>query len=249
MNDLLLQDEIIDDLQIKGLKIIQKINGFKFGMDAVLLSDFCDMHSESRVLDLGTGTGIIPFLIYAKKNVTKLVGIEIQSSMCEMARRSIVLNNLEENITVVNGDIRKIKHYFEPNSFDCVVSNPPYIKSGGGITNSQDIKKISRHEINVNLEEVIHSTAFVLKQHGSFFMVHRPDRLVDIFYLMRKYKIEPKIIRFVHPSTEKAPNLLLIKGIKCGNPQLKVLNPLYVYDNGEYTKEILKIYGMVKINE
>lgn len=240
------ENERIDDLQYKDLKIIQKKDGFCFGVDAVLLANFADIKKEACVIDLGTGTGIIPILIAGKTDAGTVTGLEIQHEIAEMAGRSVSLNGLESKIRIVCGDIKGSIELFGPSSFDAVVTNPPYMNQGGGLLNPSDTKAISRHEIKCTLEDVIKSAGKLLVPGGQFAMVHRPDRLVDIVYLMRNYGIEPKYIRFVHPSPYKRPNLLLIKGMRGGKPQLKMMDPLYVYDeNGKYSDEIDRIYNRI----
>lgn len=239
------ENERIDDLEFKGLKIIQNEKGFCFGMDSVLLSDFAkNMKNNSTVLDLGTGTGIIPILLCGKTNLKKVVGIEIQKDVANMAKRSSQLNNLQDRFEVVNTNIIDLKNIYEKQSFDVIVTNPPYKKENTGITNENEAKLISRHEITANLEDFISISKDLLKDKGEFYMVHRPERLVDILSLMRKYKIEPKILKFVSPNKNKEPNLILIKGIKNANSFLKIEKNLYVYnEDGKYTNEILKIYN------
>ena len=239
------ENERIDDLEFKGLKIIQNEKGFCFGMDSVLLSDFAkNMKNNSTVLDLGTGTGIIPILLCGKTNLKKVVGIEIQQDVANMAKRSSQLNNIQDRFEVVNTNIIDLKNIYEKQSFDVIVTNPPYKKENTGITNENEAKLISRHEITANLEDFISISKDLLKDKGEFYMVHRPERLVDILSLMRKYKIEPKILKFVSPNKNKEPNLILIKGIKNANSFLKVEKNLYVYnEDGKYTNEILKIYN------
>ena len=239
------ENERIDDLEFKGLKIIQNEKGFCFGMDSVLLSDFAkNMKNNSTVLDLGTGTGIIPILLCGKTNLKKVVGIEIQQDVANMAKRSSQLNNLQDRFEVVNTNIIDLKNIYEKQSFDVIVTNPPYKKENTGITNENEAKLISRHEITANLEDFISISKDLLKDKGEFYMVHIPERLVDILSLMRKYKIDPKILKFVSPNKNKEPNLILIKGIKNANSFLKVEKNLYVYnEDGKYTNEILKIYN------
>ena len=217
------ENERIDDLEFKGLKIIQNEKGFCFGMDSVLLSDFAkNMKNNSTVLDLGTGTGIIPILLCGKTNLKKVVGIEIQQDVANMAKRSSQLNNLQDRFEVVNTNIIDLKNIYEKQSFDVIVTNPPYKKENTGITNENEAKLISRHEITANLEDFISISKDLLKDKGEFYMVHRPERLVDILSLMRKYKIEPKILKFVSPNKNKEPNLILIKGIKNANSFFKL---------------------------
>lgn len=243
--DITLKDnERIDDLQYKGLRLIQKEDGFCFGIDAVLLSYFAQVPKNGSVIDLGTGTGIIAVLVAAKKDPARVVGLEIQADMAEMASRSVALNGLDGRISIVRGDIRDAVQIFGPSSFDAVVTNPPYMEKGGGLLNPEDARAISRHEILCSLEDVISVSARLLKSGGKFSMVHRPHRLVDIMYHMRKYRIEPKLMRLVHPSPGKRPNMVLISGTKDGRAELRVQEPLYVYDgSGRYTKEIDVIYN------
>ena len=239
------ENERIDDLEFKNLKIIQNKDGFCFGIDSVLLSDFAkDMRYYSKVIDLGTGTGIINILLSGKTNAKEFVGVDIQEEVAEMAERSVKLNNLENKIKIINENILNLKNIFKPKSFDTVVTNPPYKKINTGLINEENKKQISRHEITASLEDFIHISAYLLKDYGEFYMVHRPERLVDIFCAMRKEKIEPKLIKFVYPNKNKKANLVLIKGIKNGKPFLQYENNLYVYNkDGTYTDEILKIYN------
>lgn len=239
------QNERIDDLEFKNLKIIQNKDGFCFGMDSVLLSDFAkNIKKDSIVLDLGTGTGIIPTLLCGKTNLKKVIGVEIQEEVAKMARKSILLNNLENKFEIINENIINLNKIFEKNYFDVIVTNPPYKKMNTGIINENEKKLISRHELTATLEDFIKIVKDLLKDKGEFYMVHRPERLVDILSLMRKYKIEPKLIRFVCPNKNKEPNLILIKGIKNAKPFLKIEKNLYIYElDGNYTDELKKIYN------
>lgn len=238
-------NERIDDLEFKGLKIIQSEDGFCFGIDSVLLTDFAkEIKESSNIIDLGTGTGILPILLYGKTKNTKFIGVEIQQEVAQMAERSVMLNRLENQIQILNMNILDLKQKYSRNSFDAVITNPPYKKANTGLINENLKKQISRHELTASLSDFIEISSYLLKDYGSFYMVHRPNRLVDIFYLMRKNQIEPKKIRFVYPNKEKTANLVLIKGVKKGNPELKFDSNLYVYDEeGKYTKEILEIYN------
>ena len=239
----LLENERIDDLQYKGLRLIQKKDGFCFGVDAVLLANFADVKKNDAVLDLGTGTGVIPLLIAGKTEAGRILGLEIQREMVEMASRSVKLNGLEDRVEIVCGDIKKAREIFGLSGFDVVVSNPPYMNFGSGLVNRSDAKAIARHEILCTLEDIISVSRGILKPGGQLAMVHRPERLADVVYFMRNYGIEPKYIRFVHPSPYKKANLFLIKGARGGRPQLKTLEPLYVYDEkGNFSSEINRIY-------
>jgi len=240
-------NERIDDLEFKNLKIIQNKDGFCFGIDSVLLSDFAkNIKKDSMVLDLGTGTGIIPILLCGKTKLKKVTGIELQEEVAKMAKKSIKLNNLEDKFNVINENILNLNKIYENQTFDVIVSNPPYKKKDTGITNENEKKIISRHEISASLEDFIKISKDLLKDKGEFYMVHRPERLVDIFELMRKYKIEPKILKMVYSYKNKEPKLILIKGVKNAKPFLKVESNLYIYEDiGEYTEEILKIYNKI----
>lgn len=247
MNIELEANERIDDLEFKSLKIIQNEDGFCFGIDSVLLSDFAkNIKKDSMVLDLGTGTGIIPILLCGKTKLKKVIGIELQEEVAKMAKKSIKLNNLEDKFDVINENILNLNKIYKNQTFDVIVSNPPYKKKDTGIINENEKKIISRHEMSANLEDFIKISKDLLKDKGEFYMVHRPERLVDIFELMRKYKIEPKILKMVYSYKNKEPKLILIKGVKNAKPFLKVESNLYIYeDTGKYTEEILKIYNKI----
>ena len=246
------ENEKIDDLEYNNLKIIQNKNGFCFGIDSVLISDFArDIKTESYGVDLGTGTGIISILLASKTKLNKIIGVEIQKDVANMAKRSVELNNLQQKIEIININIKNIidGNYssLKRESFDFVISNPPYKKINTGKVNESEYKYISRHEVTANLEDFIKTSKYLLKEKGTIYMVHRPDRLVDIIDLLRKYKLEPKKIRFVYSYIDKAPTLVLIKGIKNAKPFLKIEKPLIIYNqNGNYTEEIYKIYDKNK---
>lgn len=236
-------NERVDDLHRNGYHIIQDPKRFCFGVDAVLLSDFAKAQKGEKVLDLGTGTGIIPILMEAKSDGEHFWGLEIQPESAEMAQRSVALNNLEEKITIVEGDIKNLNEIFKPSSFDVITTNPPYMNTGGGLTNDYSPKAIARHEILVTLEDIVKGASRLLKFGGRFYMVHRPHRLADIMCLLRENKLEPKKIRFVHPYVNKEPNMVLVEATRSGKPMVQVLPPLIIYkENGEYNQETLKIY-------
>lgn len=239
------ENERIDDLEFKHLKIIQNKDGFCFGIDSILLADFAKkIKKGANVLDLGTGTGIISILLCGKTDLYNITGVEIQKEDAEMANRSSKLNNLENKFKVLNENILNLKIIYEKQSFDVIVSNPPYKEKGTGIINENEKKIISRHEITATLEDFIQVSSNLLKDKGEFYMVHRPERLVDILALMRKNKIEPKILKMVYSNFKKEPKLVLIKGIKNAKPFLKIEKNLYIYDNdGKYTDDILRIYN------
>jgi tRNA1Val (adenine37-N6)-methyltransferase len=240
------ENERIDDLQYKGLKIIQNKKGFCFGIDAVLLSDFAkSIRANTIVVDMCSGTGVIPILLSGKTDAKTFYAVEIQKDVAEMARRSVIMNGLENKINVINNDINKIKDQIKSGTVDYITVNPPYKAKDSGIINDKDTKTISRHEISCTLEDVIREASRMLKEKGSIFMVHRPERLVDILSYMRIYKVEPKRIKFVHTNYDKEPNLVLIEGIRNGGTFLKIEKPLFIYkENGEYTDDIVNIYNI-----
>ena len=240
----LLENERIDDLQRNGLKIIQKTDGFCFGMDAVLLSGFAHVKRGEKVLDMGTGTGIIPLLLSAKTQGEHFTALEIQKEIAEMAARSVAMNHLEDKIEIVNGDIKEASRIFGGASFDVVTTNPPYMNDAHGLKNPPEVKAISRHEVLCTLDDVVREGAKVLKSGGRMYMVHRPHRLIEIITAMKQYKMEPKRMCMVHPFKDKEANMVLIEAVKGGGSWLKMEAPIIVYkEPGVYTDEIYSIYG------
>ena len=240
----LMENERLDDLQRNGLKIIQKTDGFCFGMDAVLLSGFASVKPGERALDLGTGTGIIPLLLSAKTKGEHFTGLEIQTEIMKMAQRSVALNGLEKKIDIIQGDIKEASRIFGAASFDVVTSNPPYMNDAHGLKNPGDVKAISRHEVLCTLEDVVREGTKALKPGGRFYMVHRPHRLAEIITVMRQYKLEPKRMKFVHRFADKDANMVLIEAVRGGGAWLKLEPPVIVYkEPGVYTDEIYEIYG------
>lgn len=241
---ILKENERIDDLERNGYRIIQDPERFCFGMDAVLLSGFARVKDGASVLDLGTGTGIIPLLLEAKTGAAHLTGLEIQPDSADMARRSVALNGLEDKIDIVTGDIKEAGSVFDAASFDVITCNPPYMIGKHGIANPQDAKAIARHEILCTLEDVISQTARLLKPGGNFYLVHRPFRLAEIMVLLSKYKLEPKRMQLVYPYVDKEPNMVLLEANRGGRPRMTVEKPLIVYQKpGVYMPEIYDIYG------
>ena len=242
--NLLKENERIDDLQRNGYRIIQDPERFCFGMDAVLLSGFAAVKDGARVLDLGTGTGIIPILLSAKTGAAHLTGLEIQADSADMAGRSVALNGLEEKIDIVTGDIKEAGRIFDAASFDVITCNPPYMIGRHGLKNPDDAKAIARHEILCTLEDVAEQTAKLLKPGGKFFLVHRPFRLAEIIVTLKKYKLEPKRMQLVYPFADKEPNMVLLEAARGGRPRMTVEKPLIVYrEPGVYMAEIYDIYG------
>ncbi len=238
------EHERIDDLERNGYQIIQNPEKFCFGMDAVLLSGFAQVKPGAAVLDLGTGTGIIPILIEAKTQAAKICAIEIQEESADMARRSVQLNHLEKKIDIVTGDLKEADRFFDAASFDVITCNPPYMIGQHGLTNPDAPKAIARHEILCTLEDVVRSAAKLLKTGGKFCMVHRPFRLAEIMTVMVQYRLEPKRMRLVYPYVDKEPNMVLIEGCRGGRPRMTVEKPLIIFQAPNvYTDELRDTYG------
>lgn len=238
------EGERLDDLQRSGYQIIQNSDTFCFGMDAVLLTGFAMVKPKEDVVDLGTGTGIIPILLEAKTQGRHFTGVEIQEASAQMARRSVELNHLEDKITIQLGDIKEASKILGASSCDVVTTNPPYMIADHGLVSGNRAKAIARHEIYCNLEDVIRESATLLKEGGRFYMVHRPFRLAEIMGMMCKYRLEPKRMRLVYPYIDKEPNMVLIEGQLGAKSRITVEKPLIVYEGPNiYTKEIYDVYG------
>lgn len=236
--------ERIDTLKTSGFRVIQEEKRFCFGIDAILLADFAKVRNNEKVCDLGTGTGIIPILLAAKNSSLKIDALEIQSESADMAKRSVCLNNLDEEINIVEGDIKTACEYFSKNTYDAVTSNPPYMIAEHGEGNGNDEKTIARHEVLCTLDDVVRAASELLKSQGRFYMIHKPFRLAEIMSVMMKYKLEPKRMRLCYPYVDKEPTMVLIEGVKCAKSRITVEPPLIVYEKtGGYTKEIEEIYS------
>lgn len=231
-NTLLKTGERLDDLQIKGYHIIQDPERFCFGIDAVLLSDFAKVKKGEKVLDLGTGTGILPILLEAKTMGAHFTGLEIQEESADMARRSVAYNCLEEKVNIVTGDIKEAAQLFGPASFDVITTNPPYMINDHGLKNEADAKTIARHEILCTLDDILRESAKLLKESkGRFYMIHKPFRLAEIMTKMCQYRLEPKRIQFVHPYVDKEPTMVMIEAIKGGKSRVTVEPPIIMYEH------------------
>ncbi len=238
------ENERIDELQRNGYKIIQNQKKFCFGMDAVLLSGFAKVKKGGTVLDLGTGTGIIPILLEAKTEASHITALEIQEESADMAIRSVALNHLEDKIKIVIGDIKNATLTFGAATFDVITCNPPYMIGQHGLQNFDTPRTIARHEIMCTFEDVARESANLLKSGGSFYLVHRPFRLAEIMETLIRYKLEPKRMRMVYPYIDKEPNMVLIEAKKGGRSRLTVEKPLIVYkEQNVYTDEIIDLYG------
>jgi tRNA1Val (adenine37-N6)-methyltransferase len=236
--------ERLDDLQINDLQIIQHPKRFCFGMDAVLLSGFIQCKAGAKVLDMGTGTGIIPILMTAKTDAALIEALEIQEESADMAKRSVEGNHLQERIHITTGDIKTASQLYEASSFDVITSNPPYMNHRHGLKNPALPMAIARHEILCTLEDLVRESAHLLKPGGHFFLIHRPFRLVEIITVLTKYHLEPKRMQLVHPYADREPNMVMIDAVRGGNAMLKIEKPLIIYHApGKYTQDVLSIYG------
>ncbi len=236
--------ERLDDLQRNHFQIIQNPRRFCFGMDAVLLSGFAKAKAGARVLDLGTGNGIIPILMAAKTEAEHLTGLEIQPESVDMAKRSVLLNDLTERVSIVEGDIKSASGLFGAAVFDVVTCNPPYMPGQHGLVNSDQAKALARHEIACTFEDVAREAGKLLRPGGTFYLVHRPFRLAEIISTLLTYKLEPKRMRLVYPFADQEPNMVLLEACRGGNSRMRVEPPLIVYkEPGVYMPEIYEVYG------
>lgn len=229
-----------------GYKVLQDSERFQFGIDAVLLADYASksLKEKESVIDLGTGTGIIPLLMVNKCKTAAFTGLEVQKESADMAARSVAMNGLEGRIQIVHGDLKEAGSLFPRHSFNVVTCNPPYMIDAHGRNNEQDALTIARHEVLCTLEDVVTAADYLLASHGSFFMIHRPFRLPEIFSSLEKHKMEMKRMRLIYPFTDKEPNMVLIEARKNAKRRLTIEPPLIVRnDDGEYTIEVQDIYN------
>lgn len=246
MEEWLKDDERLDYLLAEDLRIIQSPSVFSFSLDAVLLSKFVNVpHHKGQIVDLCSGNGVIPLFLSARTKAS-IIGVELQERLFDMAQRSVRYNGLEKQIEMIHGDVKEVPSQLGIEKFDVVTCNPPYfLAHEASDRNLSEHYAIARHELHLTLEEAIVSASRLLKQGGKAAFVHRPGRLLDIITIMRANRLEPKRLRFVHPKMGKEANTLLIEGIKDGKPDLKILPPLYVYEeNNTYTAEVSEmLYG------
>lgn len=224
-------NEKIEDLEDKRLKIIQAKDSYRFSVDSILLLNFIRLKNYENIIDLGTGSGIIPLLLFGKKKGLSIYGVEIQKDLADMARRSVELNKLQNGITIIQEDFRNLKNNFKNQQFDVVVSNPPYISMGQGKINPSINKAIARHEIKGELEDMISVSNYLLKNKGRIYLIYRSAKLIKLVITLKRYGIEPKVIKLIHPRPGENANLVLLEGIKSGKEELKIEDPIFLYSN------------------
>jgi len=225
--------EKIEKLNEHGLKIIQAVDHYRFSIDSILLANFIQLKNYEKIIDLGTGSGIIPLLLYPKKKGLSIFGIELQKKLADMAQRSIELNNLENSITIISEDLKKARNIFKSGYFDVVVSNPPYISLGQGKINPLDSRAIARHEINCNLDDIISTSNYLLKNKGRIYLIYKSSKLNQLILTLKKYNIEPKVIQFIHSNINEPACLVLLAGIKGAKAELKINPPLFLYNSNK----------------
>ena len=241
-NNLLYPGERLDDLLINNLKIIQCPDEFCFSLDAVLLAHFATRRVGQEAIDLGSGTGVLDFLLISR-GAKQVTGVEISPKMADMATRSVLLNGLDEQIRIINGDLRSLKGVLPAGECELVLSNPPYRPVGGGYISPTSGVARACHELTANLADVVAAAKYLVKYRGRFAMVHLPERMAEILNVMSHEGLEPKRLQLVHPYANKKPNILLVEGIRGGKPGLDVLPPLIVYNaDGRYSDEIMAYY-------
>ena len=243
----ILENETLDTLSSSDLKIIQKKDGYRFSLDAVLLADFTSKYilPKTSLLDMGTGSGVIPIILATKFKDIKITALEIQEELCEMAERNIKLNRLENRIKIIKGDIKETEKFFKKGQFDIVVANPPYRSEKSGRINLAHQKAIARHELKCKLTDLVNAGNFLVKTKGRFILIYPPERLTTLLFELKTHSFEPKTIRFIHSTQNGESKMVLIESAKDGKPGVKILQPLVVYkERSKYSDEIKKIYGM-----
>jgi tRNA1(Val) A37 N6-methylase TrmN6 len=243
------EEEKVEDLLHGKLKILQKEKGYRFSVDPLLLADFVRVAPEDKVIDLGTGSGVLPLILAERTQAKSITGVEIQPEMADMASRSVKMNKLGRKIKIIEADLKKLAEQFKAESFDVVLSNPPYIPMGAGKLNPQKDKAIARHEVAVQLDDVVTSAKYLVKEKGAFYLVYPAARFVDLVVSMRNHNLEPKEVQFVHSNENSAAKLVLVKAVRGGGTEMKVGAPLYIYNlEGDYTDEASKILENGKNN-
>ena len=238
--------EEINELIKDEMNIIQNDKFFKFGTDSVLLANFVESKSRDLIADFGSGSGVIPLLLAFKNDFKKIIGLEIQEELVELARKNIKLNGYEDEIEIINGDFSDSQKYIKPNIFDIVISNPPYLKTNSGKISENEFKAIARHEIKAELEDVIREASLILKNGGKFYLVHRSSRMEEVFSLMKKYKLSPKRMKPIYPRKNSSSNHFLLEARLNGGIGLELESSIIIYkkNSNEYTDQLKRVYGI-----
>jgi tRNA1Val (adenine37-N6)-methyltransferase len=240
------EDEKLDELFNGRLKIIQKKKGYRFSVDALLLAHFSSHHSAHSIIDLGTGSGIIPLILARKTMAPIIVGVEVQEEMADMARRTMLLNELPGRVTILREDLRNMRDCFPPASFDLVVSNPPYYSVSDGRINPTEQKAIARHEIMVSLEDLVACAHYLVKPTGCVVIIFPAKRLIDLLSALTVAAINPRLLRIIYSQKKGEGKLVIVEASKGGNPELEVTQPFFVYDpEGGYSAEMQHIYDEI----
>lgn len=244
-NEFRSQDETLDTLSLYGIKVIQKKEGYRFSLDAILLAHFAVVKKGDRIMELGTGSGVIPLILAKRSQAGEIYGIEIQADLARMAIRSVELNHLADRIKIIQRDLRELKEAYEAESFDLILSNPPYRKIRSGRVNPSQEKAIARHEIRASLQDVLEATSYLVKNRGRVALIYPASRLIDLVFQLRMHKLEPKMIQTIYPNRASKGNLVIVEAIKGGKTEVKIMEPLFVYDeNGDYTKEMKRVLAL-----
>jgi tRNA1Val (adenine37-N6)-methyltransferase len=238
--------ETVDDILGGRLKILQKEKGYRFSLDSLLLAHFIRLKRNNRVVDLGTGSGIIALILTYRFDLHDVIAVEVQAKLVDMAQRSIRLNGLESRVDIRQGDVREVRNFLDPQSFDVAIFNPPYRKLSSGRINLDEEKAVARHEIMGSIADFLSSAKYLLKDTGSVFLIYPARRGVELFYRMRLNSIEPKRIRMVHSDSSSGAEFILTEGVKGGGEELIVMPPLFIYhEKGTYSREMEEIFSEI----
>jgi tRNA1Val (adenine37-N6)-methyltransferase len=243
MDPLIYSDETLDELRLGDLKIIQKVGGYRFSLDPVLLCAFACVKEGDRVADLGTGSGVIPLIMAVRTSAKRIVGFEVQAGPAERARRSVLINGLEGKVEIVQGDIRALQEIGSPQAFEVVLANPPYRRQGAGRQAPVPERAAARHELAGGIVDFLRAASFLLRQGGRFYVVYLAERMGELLATMRQERLEPKRLRCVHSRIGKGARMVLVEGRKDGGEGLVEEPPLFIYDGNSYTEEVLAMYG------
>ena len=240
------EDEKLDELFNGRVRIIQKKEGYRFSIDAILLAHFTSQLSANSIIDLGTGSGIIPLILARKMSAPTIVGVEVQEAMADMAKRTIVLNGFAERVSILHEDLRNLRNHFAASSFDLVVSNPPYYPLKEGRINPDEQKAIARHEIMAKVEDVISISHYLVKPSGRVVVIFPARRLVDLLLSIREYDLKPELLQIIHSHKHDEGKLVIVKSCKGGDPELVVREPFFVYEaEGVYSEEMQRVYNEI----